>query len=1068
MTVERRINLTTALIGLFAVIVGLILVMHQSGVQSGLDQLGVSSAVVRSAFQMRALMDEYLASGDARPLTQWLKVNEFLGKAIADAQRFDTIDPSLLKELADRYRNVNDLHHQISQLGISENQDEHSKLLKPTLAGMMAVRLEELVDAAQHMHRSSQSTTLRRQNLAQLLILAAFLAMIGLIVMNLYLMKRSIIVPLQELAAAAEGAGTDDFRQLKRTDRKGETGRLTQTFNAMVARLQAIHDSLRAEMARRQQVQEELRRLNEELEIRVRDRTAELTSARMKLEQELHERKKAEEALQQSEERLRLAQSSANIGIWERNLQSGQLVWTKEMESIYGYEEGTFPGTYDGFSERVHPEDLAEFERMRDEAVNQSKPFDFDFRIRLHSGETRWVHCKGAAHYDGTGNPDRVFGVNVDITDRKKAEEELHIAFQRFYSILSNQYAGLLLVAEEGRIEFANQAFCDQFELKVPPSLLQGLTPQDIIQQIQHVYAEPAQAVNRIREILDEMQPVKDEEISIRGGKTYLRDFIPIKIEGKPYGRLWHHRDITDRKKAEDALREARDDLELRVQERTAELEKAKDATAAERQRLYDVLETLPVYVCLLDSDYHMPFANRYFRETFGESLGRRCHEFLFNRTEPCEICETYTVMKTRSPHHWYWTGPNGRHYDIYDFPFIDDDGSMLILEMGIDITERKQAEAALKQTLIDLTRSNEDLWKWGQVFEHARWGIVVSSEDGLSLAFMNPEFAKMHGYTVEELTGRPIPDVYAPEERTGLIEQIAIANQKGHHIWESKHIRKDGTIFPVLIDATAVKDEDGNVLYRVVNVQNITERKHSEDVLKRTLADLTRSNQELQQFAYVASHDLQEPLRNVASCLQLLEKKYKHNLDADADQYIRYAVESSVRMKALILDLLAYSRVATRGKPPGRTDCEQALDQTLNNLTVAISEAGAKITHDPLPTIRADYNQLLLVFQNLIQNAIKFRRDEPSRAHVSAVKNKDEWVFSVKDNGIGIESQYLDRIFVIFQRLHRRSEYDGTGMGLAIVKKVIERHGGRIWAESQPGVGTTVCFTIPEKGIGT
>ncbi len=167
--------------------------------------------------------------------------------------------------------------------------------------------------------------------------------------------------------------------------------------------------------------------------------------------------------------------------------------------------------------------------------------------------------------------------------------------------------------------------------------------------------------------------------------------------------------------------------------------------------------------------------------------------------------------------------------------------------------------------------------------------------------------------------------------------------------------------------------------------------------------------------------------------------------------------------MKALILDLLAYSRVATRGKPPEPVDCEQALDLTLRNLRSAINENGATVTHDPLPTIFGDDSQLLQVFQNLIGNAIKFRRDEPPQIHVSAVKNKNEWVFSIKDNGIGIESRHLDRIFVIFQRLHKRSQYEGTGMGLAIVKKVVERHGGRVWVESEVGVGTTFYFTMPQ-----
>jgi PAS domain S-box-containing protein len=364
------------------------------------------------------------------------------------------------------------------------------------------------------------------------------------------------------------------------------------------------------------------------------------------------------------------------------------------------------------------------------------------------------------------------------------------------------------------------------------------------------------------------------------------------------------------------------------------------------------------------------------------------------------------------------------------------------------DITDRKRSEEALK--------------RWGQVFEHAEWGIVVSSGDLKSLEFMNPAFAEMHGYTVEELSGRPISDVFAPEERAELQAQIDIANERGHYIWESKHIRKDGTIFPVLIDATAVKDEDGKVLYRAVNVQDITKRKQTEAVLKQALADLIRSNADLEQFAYVASHDLQEPLRNVASCMHMLEKGYKNKLGPEADQYIHYAVESAMRMKGLIQDLLTYSRIGTKGKGLAPTNCEHALDEALKNLRSAISGAGAEITHDALPTILADDAQMVQVFQNLIGNAIKFRRDQPCRVHVSAAKNQSEWTFSVKDNGIGIESQHLERIFVIFQRLNKRTEYEGTGMGLAIVKKIVERHQGRIWVESEPGVGTTFCFTIP------
>ena len=276
---------------------------------------------------------------------------------------------------------------------------------------------------------------------------------------------------------------------------------------------------------------------------------------------------------------------------------------------------------------------------------------------------------------------------------------------------------------------------------------------------------------------------------------------------------------------------------------------------------------------------------------------------------------------------------------------------------------------------------------------------------------------------------------------------------------WQS--VTRNGWLTPVIYNASVYRDDSGKVVGIFAAARDITDRKRAEE-------ELIRSNQDLQQFAYVASHDLQEPLRNVASCLQMLQKKYANKLDAEADQYIEYAVEGSVRMRDLILDLLTYSRIGTRGKPYEPTDCEQILAESVKNLRSAVTETRAVITHDPLPTIPADGTQLLQVFQNLIGNAIKFRRDQPPQIHVAAVKNTNEWVFSIKDSGIGIESRYLDKIFVIFQRLNKRREYEGTGMGLAIVKKVVERHDGRVWVESEPGEGTTFYFSIPDKGIQT
>ena len=231
---------------------------------------------------------------------------------------------------------------------------------------------------------------------------------------------------------------------------------------------------------------------------------------------------------------------------------------------------------------------------------------------------------------------------------------------------------------------------------------------------------------------------------------------------------------------------------------------------------------------------------------------------------------------------------------------------------------------------------------------------------------------------------------------------------------------------------------------------------------LERSVAELARSNAELQQFAFVASHDLQEPLRMVASYTQLLAKRYKGKLDADADEFIGYAVDGANRMRQLIQDLLAYSRVNAEEESFEPTSVEAIVDAALRNVQGAIEESQAMVTRDPLSTVRGNEKQLLQLFQNLLSNALKFRGEQSPCVHVSAKRHDHEWLFSVRDNGIGIDPQYADRIFIVFQRLHTIAEYPGTGIGLAICKKIVERHGGRMWVESQLGKGATFYFTIP------
>ena len=248
-----------------------------------------------------------------------------------------------------------------------------------------------------------------------------------------------------------------------------------------------------------------------------------------------------------------------------------------------------------------------------------------------------------------------------------------------------------------------------------------------------------------------------------------------------------------------------------------------------------------------------------------------------------------------------------------------------------------------------------------------------------------------------------------------------------------------------------------------VQSLQNeIRERRRAEEALEEKTVELARSNRDLEQFAYVASHDLQEPLRTVTSYVQLLARRYKGKLDSDADEFIVFAMDGAIRMWKLINDLLTYSRVRTESRELEPADCEMILHQSLDNLKVAIEENGAVVTHDPLPTVIADNPQLVQLFQNLIGNAINFRGAEPPRVHVSAGRNGNGWTFSVRDNGIGIAPEYVKRIFVIFQRLHGREKYAGTGIGLAICQKIVERYGGHIWVESEVEKGATFYFTLP------
>jgi len=375
----------------------------------------------------------------------------------------------------------------------------------------------------------------------------------------------------------------------------------------------------------------------------------------------------------------------------------------------------------------------------------------------------------------------------------------------------------------------------------------------------------------------------------------------------------------------------------------------------------------------------------------------------------------------------------------------------------------RKEAEAALLKSearFRSLTELSSD-WYWEQD-EHFRFtamsrGIV----DNTSVS-------------ADDFIGKTWPDIpgIVPPGGNWRTHQMTLDARESFHDVEFACRDAQGRMRHLSSSGRPVTDEHGNFKgYRGVG-KDITRRKVAElalrdanDELTRKAQDLARSNAELEQFAYVASHDLQEPLRMVSSYTQLIARRYGDRLDGDAREFMDFIVDGAARMKQLIEDLLSYSRVGKRGESFEPTDCHAALTKALANLRTAIDDSAAVVTHDALPTVDADGRQLMQLFQNLIGNALKFKGSEPPRIHVGAIEDKSGWTFTVADNGIGIDPQYFERIFMVFQRLHNKTEYAGTGIGLAICKKVVDRHGGRIWVESQPAQGSTFYFSFPRRG---
>lgn len=677
--------------------------------------------------------------------------------------------------------------------------------------------------------------------------------------------------------------------------------------------------------------------------------------------------------------------------------------------------------------------EATDFFQLEQKVMQECVPAHIEGPFTFPDGETRWFHWNIQPASEG------LLIVTQDITERKQAEQERYIALEKYRVLFETFPLGISVTDAVGNLLEANRE----------SERLLGISRED---HTRRTYDGPEWRMVRpdgspmppdeyasVR-ALKEKRLVENVEMGIvKGGGeiTWINvTAVPLRLEG--YGVVITYGDITERKRAEEALRKSENKMRSifraaptgigvvvnrvfkEVNQRLCEI------TGYNRDELIDQSARI-----IYPSDEEYEYVGREKYRQIAEK-GTGTVETRFRRKDSTLI----NVLMSSTP--------------------IDPaDLGRGVTFTALDITERKRAEEAL--------RESEERYR--KLLEFAPVAIAVHADD--RIIFINRTGVRLLGAaSEEEIIGRSVLDIMHPAGLNQARERQRrmMAGEQGIYPVEDVYLKLDGTPINVEVSVTPLSYQ-GKLAFQAI-VADITERKRAEAELQETLKELKRSNVELEQFAYVASHDLQEPLRAVAGMVQLLQKKYQGQLDEQADLYITYLVEAAARMQRLINDLLAYSRVGRRGQPFTPVNTAACLQLVLKNLAAVVQESRASITWDNLPTVAADSTQLSQLFQNLIGNALKFRGDKEPQIHLSAVKVANAWQFSVRDNGIGIEPQYFERIFQVFQRLHTREEYPGTGIGLALCQKIVERHGGVIWVESQVGQGSTFHFTLPIRSM--
>ncbi len=627
----------------------------------------------------------------------------------------------------------------------------------------------------------------------------------------------------------------------------------------------------------------------------------------------------------------------------------------------------------------------------------------------------------------------------TDITHHRKTENALKESEKKYREVADRLAEGVFEADSSGVVTYANH--------KIMSSL--GLSEEDLKNGLKVFDVIAPQNLSLARERLGKVLSQEDVGageyvLKRKDGTTFpaLVHSLAIERDGKVVGVRGILVDISERKQAETALQES-------------------------ERKYRELAELLGSGVFEADTNGTLTYANRKGLALFGfneDDMKAGLNVLDVIIPQELEVArENYArVLKQEDigPVEYLLRRKDGTTFPslTHSSAIVRDDAVAGVRGVVFDISDLKKTEHALR----------ESEQRFRTLIKSLHEGIWVLDKDDRT-TFVNPRMAEMLGYTEEEMLGKPVyafthSDAkwqektadYMARRKKGISEQI-----------EAELLRKDGKIVFALLETSPIQDEDGNYTGSIAGIQDITERKLDEERLKRTMTELDRSNKELEQFAYVTSHDLREPLRMMTSFSQLLEQRYQGKLDQTADEYISFIVDGAARMQKLIDDILLFSRVTTRALPFAPVEMNKVLQDALANLRSSIEETKARVTYEELPVVQADPSQMAQVLQNLIGNAIKFHREEePPAVHVSASQEGEEWIFSVKDNGIGIDPELFSRLFNLFQRLHPQNEYPGTGVGLAVAKKIVQRHGGRIWVESRPGQGSVFFFSVPTGTI--